>query len=192
MNHRLQRNGEARRDGDQFIEASYIAEGHFTGTPLAGLTWAHLWIWPGRVEDGDGQKTIILDERATYDQRVALQQILSAEVSELGESHFSAFNQACPKVVGPIFAPIYFVIDIEARDAILEVPDVVRATGSPEEIRGTQLRRGQNQPVVEFETGGGVSAHQAALISANLPIELDNSHAKFCVHHYDQDGLVAA
>ncbi len=41
-----------------------VVEGHFNDTPLAGLNWAGLYKWPGEIAEGNGQRQIVIDERA--------------------------------------------------------------------------------------------------------------------------------
>ncbi len=57
-----------------------IVEGHFNDTPLAGLNWAGLYKWPGEIAEGNGQRQIVIDERADEAQRIALETIISGEV----------------------------------------------------------------------------------------------------------------
>jgi hypothetical protein len=41
-----------------------VDDGHFNETPLGGLNWAALYKWPGEIKDGNGQRQIVIDERA--------------------------------------------------------------------------------------------------------------------------------
>ena len=56
-----------------------IVEGHFNDTPLAGLNWAGLYMWPGEIAEGNGKRLIVIDERADKTQRIALETIISGE-----------------------------------------------------------------------------------------------------------------
>src|SRR3546814_12188363 len=42
----------------------HLVDGHFNDTPLASLNWAALYKWPGEIKDGNGQRQIVVDERA--------------------------------------------------------------------------------------------------------------------------------
>ena len=55
-----------------------IVEGHFNDTPLAGLKWAGLYMWPGEIAEGNGKRQIVIDEGADEAQRIALETIISA------------------------------------------------------------------------------------------------------------------
>ncbi len=48
----------------QSAYAGTVVEGHFNGTPLAGLKWAGLYKWPGEIADGGGTRQIVIDESA--------------------------------------------------------------------------------------------------------------------------------
>ena len=56
-----------------------VVEGHFNGTPLAGLRWAGLWKWPGEIAAGNGTRLIVIDEQADDAQRGSLETIISGE-----------------------------------------------------------------------------------------------------------------
>ena len=57
----------------RFAYAGTVVAGHFNGTPLAGLNWSLLCIFPGEIEEGNGKRQIIIDERANEAQRIALE-----------------------------------------------------------------------------------------------------------------------
>ena len=59
-------------------------------------------IWLGEIAEGNGRELVIIDERANYDQREALRQIMLGEVGELGTNHFSVFNSTCSEVLDPV------------------------------------------------------------------------------------------
>jgi hypothetical protein len=178
----------------QFVEAGHLVEGHFNETPLAGLNWAFIVIWPGEIAEGNGRELIIIDERANYDQREALRQIMLGEVGEPGTNHFSVFNSTCSQVLDPVYAPIQFEIDIAARKARLEVPDLIDARGEPiiNEFDGEPFHIALARPTGSFEFTYAEIGEGSASVRGDLAMELQSSYAQFCVHHYDQDGLVAA
>lgn len=195
-NFAIGRHGQRPMPGDQlqYLEAGYLVDGHFSETPLAGLNWVFVGIWSDSVEAGNGCEMIAIDERATYDQREALRQILLGEVGEPGSNHFSVVNGFCDEVVDPIYAPIDFHIDVEARCANLEVLNLIKAKGeplcAPAEAVPYHIALTRPECGLEFtyeEIGSGI-----ATVSGQLAMDLANARAQFCVHHYDQDGLVSA
>ena len=75
-----------------------IVEGHFGDTSLAGLNWAGLYKWPGEIAAGNGQRQIVIDERADDAQRIALETIISGEACAHLSNCFSVFVSACSEL----------------------------------------------------------------------------------------------
>ena len=195
-NFTIGRRGQMPMSGDrfQFVEAGYLVDGHFCETPLAGLNWVFVGTWSDHVAAGNGRETIAIDERATYDQREALRQILLGEVGKPGSNHFSVVSSYCNEVLEPIYAPIDFQIDVKARRANLEVLNLIKAKGEPAgtatEAVPYHIALTRPECGLEFtykEVGAGI-----ATVSGQLAMDLPKAQAQFCIHHYDQDGLVSA
>jgi hypothetical protein len=104
------------------IIAMRIDKGHFGETSLDGLKFAGAAYWPGRIDEGDGHIVPIVDESADEGQRNAILTLLSGEA---GGTLFEIFSAVCPHVKDPIFAPIEFEFDIEARSGRLKAGDVI-------------------------------------------------------------------
>ncbi|MFV2092183.1 MAG: DUF1326 domain-containing protein [Hyphomicrobiales bacterium] len=178
----------------QFVEAGHLEEGYFNDISLAGLNWAFMIIWPGEIAEGNGLETIIIDERADDAQREALRKIMLGEVGEPGTNHFFVFNSTCTEVRDPIYAPINYEIDIEKRTASLEVPGMIKATGFPmiNAFNGDEFHIALNRSQGSFEfTHAEIGAGTAA-VTGPMAMAFEASYAQFCIHHYDQDGLVRA
>ena len=78
-----------------YCQTAYIGtvvEGNFNETPLAGLSWAANYRWPGEIAEGNGKRLIIIDERADESQRVALETIISGDACARLSNHFSVFG----------------------------------------------------------------------------------------------------
>jgi len=108
-----------------------IDSGHWGDVSLDGLKFAGAAWWPGRIDEGDGHITPIVDESASDDQRNALLTIMSGQA---GGTLFEIFSAVCPHVGEPIFAPIEFEFDIDSRSGRLKAGDVVETT--TETLRG--------------------------------------------------------
>lgn len=120
-----------------------ITKGHFEKVSLDGLTFFVMVHFPAALHLGNGQIQPIVDERATAEQRDALFQILSGKHSAEG-TLFHICSLIVTKIHDPIFAPITFDFDKEARTARLSVPGVLETdvepiknpvTGAPHRIR---------------------------------------------------------
>ena len=115
----------------QFVQGGRIVEGHFNTTPLSGLHWAWMIVWPGEVAEGGGSSQIVIDERADDAQREALEKIISGQVSVPGSSHFAIFHSMCDTLLPTLYLPIEFDMNIEHRTARLRVRDLIEASGEP-------------------------------------------------------------
>ena len=176
----------------QFVEGGNIEEGHFNDTSLTSLNWAFMIIWPGEIAEGGGKEQIIIDERADADQREALRKILLGETDSTGVNHFGVFNSLCSEVLDPLYLPIDCEVDIEARTASLQIPDLVNATGTPiiDGFSGEPFHMALVRSAGSFEFAHAEIGSGTASVTGSVPMELDATYAQFCVHHYDQDGVI--
>lgn len=178
----------------QFIEGGHIEEGFFNEVSLAGLNWVFAIIWPGEIAEGNGKQQIIIDDRADAEQREALRKIVQGEAGEPGSNHFSVFGSTCSEVLDTLYLPIDYEIDIEARTARLKVANLIDATGAPliNDFDDSEFHIALQRSAGSFEFLHAELGQGSATMSGPLAMELDSSYAQFCVHHYNQDGLVRA
>lgn len=178
----------------QFVEGGNIEEGHFNDISLAGLNWAFMIIWPGEIAEGSGKRQIIIDERADSAQREALAKIVAGEACAAGSNHFFVFGSMCSEFLETLYLPIEHEIDIQNRTAVLNVPGVIEARGEPiidgfsgEPFHIALARSSGSFEFTYAEIGAGTSK-----VTAEMTMDLQGSYAQYCVHHYNQDGLVQA
>ena len=96
-----------------------IREGHFGTTKLDGVTFvAAIW-FPGAVHEGKGIERIAVDVNATPEQRAAVLDIVTGKAGGMPWEIFSAVTET---VLEPLFIPIEFESDREARVARLQAP----------------------------------------------------------------------
>jgi len=103
------------------LEAHLIEEGYFGEVRLDGLVIAAAYRWPGPVHDGGGIVQGFIDERATAEQRDALITILSGLEQE-PTTAFNIYGSTIETEYDPVFAPIPFEFDMEARTGSFSVP----------------------------------------------------------------------
>lgn len=127
----------------QGLAGMRIAKGHFGDTHLDGLSFFIVVHFPGALHEGNGQAQPIIDERADPAQREALLNILSGEYSAEG-TLFQIFSLIVTKTHDPIFAPVTFEFDQDARIASVRIPGTLETevepirnpvTGAPHRIR---------------------------------------------------------
>ncbi len=173
--------------------AGHIEEGHFNDIRLDGLNWAMVLHWPGEIAAGSGKQQVIIDSRATDAQREALRKILHGESTAPGATHFFVFNSTMSEVLAPLSAPIDLTIDVEARKAEVNIPDVAESKGNPilNTHTGTPHHARINLPngfeYTVAEVGTGTSSTKGG-----IALQLTESHAHFNTLHMNQDGVIRA
>jgi hypothetical protein len=169
-----------------------IVEGHFNDAPLAGLNWAALYKWPGEIKDGDGKRQIIIDERADEAQRVALETIISGGACEPLSNLFSVFASTCSESCETLFLPIYLEASLELRTARVDIPGIMRSSGRPiiDEFTGQPFHIALARPSGSFEFTYAEIGQGTTSVTGDMEMAFEDSWAHFCVHHFDQHGLV--
>lgn len=173
------------------FEVGRIERGHFAGTPLDGLCFALLYAWPGAIYEGNGAMQAIIDVRAGEDQRSALAAVLHGEETQDGKTHWWVYRAMSSTVHQPIFAPIQFEADIEARTARVSIPGVLQSVGRPivSPATGEQHRVRIDIPNgIEFETAeiGSASTTAGGLIQ----LDLNDSYGQFNLLRHSGTGVV--
>jgi len=175
----------------QAVTGFEIKKGFHGDTKLDGLKVAGIFSWPGPIHLGHGEAAIVIDKRASEDQRTALLRILSGQDTEPGATIFNVFSTTLEKVHPPLFADIEFEIDIDKRRARIRVPGHIDARGEPikNPVTGAEHRvRNDSRNGFEFklaEAGRGWSK-----TSAPMQIELADSYGHFCHLNLSQSGLI--
>ncbi len=150
----------------------HIVEGHFNDTPLVGLNWAVLYKWPGEIKDGNGKRQIVIDERADQAQRIALETIVSGE--------------ACKPLSNDIEA------DLEGRTARVEIPGILKSKAGPKinEFTGEPFHIALARPSGSFEFTYAELGLGTTSVTGDMEMAFEDTWALFCIHHFNQDGLV--
>lgn len=121
-------NAPPTRGRCQAVAAHEIRGGAYGSTPLSGLRFAQVISWPGAIENGNGTRLFVLDERASEKQREALLAITSGKH---GGAYFEVFGAVCPNTLPPLFKRIDFVTDRERRTASLKIDGIVEYATEP-------------------------------------------------------------
>jgi hypothetical protein len=102
-----------------------IAEGYFGNVKLNGARFAAIFFFPGPIHEGNGTFQLILDERATPEQRDAITAITGGTHGGLIFEIFASVTANRPT---PLIMPITIETDRERRVAKLSLPGVVEFT----------------------------------------------------------------
>jgi len=106
-------------------------EGRFGDVDLGGLCAAATWKWPGAVHQGNGTMQLIIDQRADAKQRDALVTVMSGKETKDAATMWWVYSAMCPTKLEPLFKPIEFEVDVDARRAHLLVPGIIETVGEP-------------------------------------------------------------
>jgi hypothetical protein len=178
----------------QFVEGGEIIDGYFNDTSLSGLKWAFLISWPGEIAEGGGKHQVIIDEAADTAQRSALEKIIGGESCAPGSNHFFVFASLCTEFLPTLYLPIDYSINIQQRTASLNVPGLIESTGAPiiNVFNGEPFHIAITRPSGSFEFTYAEIGAGTSRVSGDMTMDLQGTYAQYCVHHYDQDGLVKA
>lgn len=173
------------------VVSTLIEEGNFNDISLDGLCFVLLIKFPGEVAEGNGQQQLIIDERATPEQREALRKIAHGESTMPGATHFYVYTSLMTKEHDTLYAPIEMSIDVEARQGHTTIEGLVESLGtsllnpfSGEESRA-QIHLPDGFEYTYAEMGAGTSKATAA-----IELELNNSYGQFNILHMNQDGVI--
>lgn len=179
--------------GDCYGVGAYdIERGHFGDVTLDGLSAAMVFSWPGAIHEGDGTMQLVIDERANEAQRDALRRIMHGEETEPMATMWQVFSTTMSTVHDPVYAPIEFQVDVDARTARLVIPAMIEAEGEP--IRNPvtghphrariDLPHGFEYRVAEMGSG-------TAQVSGAMPLEVTGSYAQLARIHLTSQGIPA-
>jgi len=175
-----------------FAYVGTVVEGHFNETALAGLNWSLMCKFPGEIAAGNGKRQIIIDERADEAQRAALEAIISGKSCLASSNHFSVFGSLCTEFFETLYLPINLELDLEQRTAKVDIPGIVKSTGAPiiNKFNEEPFHIAIARPTGSFEFVYGEIGRGTTEVRGEMEMAFEDSWALFCVHHYNQDGLI--
>jgi hypothetical protein len=105
---------------------------------------------------------------------------------------FAVFASTCSEFCETLYLPIDLEATLEERTATVNIPGVMTSSARPiiNEFNGQPFhialaRRSGSFEFTYAEIGLGTTA-----VRGDMAMEHEDSWAHFCVHHFDQDGLV--
>ena len=178
-----------------YCQSAYIGtvvDGHFNETPLAGLKWAALYKWPGEIAAGNGTRLLVIDERADEAQRVALETILAGEACAPLSNVFSVYSSTCEAFLPTLFLPIEIEANFDDRTATAHIPGVLTSRARPliNEFSGEPFYVALARRSGSIEFTYADLALGTTTVTGGLDMSFKDSFAMFCVHHFNQDGMV--
>jgi hypothetical protein len=170
-----------------------IDKGRYGDVRLDGTKIAVVFKWPGAVHEGKGQCQPIVDSDASPAQREALLKIMSGQDTEPFATMFAVYATTLEKVFEPVYTPIDFDVDIDARRGKVKAQGVFEVEGRPirNPVTGNEHRaridlpHGFEYEVAEIGSASGRS-------TGNIKLNLENSYAQFARLHMNNKGVVRA
>lgn len=178
-------------DKCEAVVAMRIDHGHFNDISLAGLTWVGTFAWPGAIHEGNGSCQVFIDQGASEAQRQALLTILSGGETDPGSTVFQVFASTLSTMHEPQFVPIELQVDVDSREARVNIPGVLHASGEPlrnpvsGETQRARLVLPNGFEFTEAEMASGSYATQNL-----VHIHSQNSHGHFAHLHFTGRGVV--
>ncbi len=168
-----------------------IDEGHYGDIKLDGLRFVWLGAWPGAVHEGGGEFQVIIDDRATEEQRDAIRRITYNEDTDDLLTHYAIFNALSSTIHAPVVAPIELEFDVEARTAHGEVPGIVVSDAEP--VRNPVTGKPHRAQIVlpegfactMLETASGTVKS-----TGTVPLDFANTFASFSRLYMTDRGIV--
>lgn len=168
-----------------------IDKGHFGDVSLDGLRWGAMFSWPGAIHEGNGTCQVIIDERASPEQRAALDAISHGRETEPGRLIWQIFSTTVETVLPTLYRPIELKIDMTKRTARVTVPGLISGQADPipnENHEGGHHVRMTLRNGFEFTEAEFVSGKSTA--TAELDVSFQDSHAHLARIHWSTHGVV--
>jgi len=168
-----------------------IDKGHFADVTLDGLKAVAVFAWPGAIHEGNGEGLAVIDERASPEQREALLKILGGQETEPFATIFSVVAAMVSTFHEPVFKPIEFKADQEARTGHFSVSGIAESKVEP--IRNPVTGEEHRAKIVLPHGFEYIEAEFASSTSRSTgPIENDwtGRHAHFCMLHMGPNGVI--
>jgi hypothetical protein len=170
-----------------------IDEGRHGDTRLDGLKIGAVFKWPGAIHEGNGEALAFVDERADDAQRDALLKIMTGQDTDPFATMFAVYASTVTKMNEPVFTPIDFEVDPDARRARLSIPGYVETVGEPirNKVSGEESRA---QIVLPdgFEYAVADIGSASSTVHQTMPLEMKDSYGQFAHLHLSSRGVVRA
>jgi hypothetical protein len=91
-----------------------------------------------------------------------------------------------------LFLPIRLDADLEGRTARVEIPGTLKSKAGPKinEFTGEPLHIAIARPSGSFEFTYAELGLGTTSVTGDMEMAFKDTWAHFCIHHFDQDGLV--
>jgi len=173
----------------QGFDVIRVEKGSFDAVDLSGVVAAALFSWPGPIFEGKGEMQLVIDDRASEEQRQAMEQVLQGKETVDAGTHWWVFSAMSDTIHETIVRRINYEVDMEARTASVHIDGILESraesikspvNGSPHQVR-IQIPHG-----IEFETAEIVNATTKA--AGAIRLDLDGTYGQICLIQHTNEG----
>jgi hypothetical protein len=175
----------------QGFDVIRVDEGRFGDVDLKGVVAAALFAWPGPIFEGKGQMQLVIDDRASEEQRHAMEQVLHGKETVDAGTHWWVFSAMSDTIHETIVRRINYEVNMEERTARVHIDGILESSaesiksaidGSPHRVK-IQIPHG-----IEFETAEIVNATSKS--TGAIQLELNGTYGQICMIRHTQSGPV--
>ena len=168
-----------------------IDRGRFGDVKLDGTRCGVIAAWPGPIHKGQGTHQVVVDDRATPEQRAALEAIGKGKETEPGKLAWFIYAAMSTTFLPTAVARIDVTADPAARTATVRVPGVIDGSIAPilNPVTGIPHRAAINLPAGMEYTVAEV-ASGTAKSQGGIEIDFNGTHAHFCRVHWGTSGVI--
>jgi hypothetical protein len=157
----------------------HVDEGAFDGVDLAGLNFSVYVNWPGAIHEGDGKAVILIDERASDEQRAAIETLVGGGVG----GPWGVLGWTWPTIHGPHAVSYDLQLDglatkLRAGDVVQIDVDTIRNPVTGAEVtpsvvlpQGIILKQGDLGTSSMFRVDDGISYDHSGQYTAVGPFD---------------------
>jgi hypothetical protein len=173
----------------QGFDVFRVDKGSFDGVDLHGVVSAALFAWPGPIFEGKGTLQLVIDDRASEEQRMAMEQVLLGKETVEAGTHWWVFSAMSDTIHETLIRRIDYAVDMEARTASVHIEGLLDSNaesikspldGSAHQVR-IQIPHG-----IEFETAEIVNSK--TLASGPIKLDLDGTYGQLCHIKHTNEG----
>ncbi|MWD29120.1 DUF1326 domain-containing protein [Aquicoccus sp. SCR17] len=169
-------------------------KGHYGDTDLSGTKSALVVRWPGAIHEGDGTMQIIIDEKASPEQREALFKIMTGEDTDEMATMWWVFSAMSPHKLETLYKPIEIDMDMETRKGRVKIPGVFETEAGPiiNPVSGQEHRARINLPH-GFEFHVAEMAKGTTKTSGEIELKANkDTHVHMVEIHLSNSGVLEA
>ncbi len=171
--------------------AMRIDQGHYGKVKLDGLKWVMIAAWPGPIHEGNGSTQFVVDEKATPEQRTALDAILHGKDTVEGGTFLWVFNAMSTEHLPTLYKSIEFDCDIDKRIGKVSVSGLADMKAEP--IRNPMTNAEHRAKLVlaaSFEFAEAEFASGETHTKGDIKLDFKGTHAHFADLHLSTNGVM--